>query len=379
MKICYVANSRFPSERAHMTQIVAMCNAFIKNGHEVTLFVTDRPTYITEKPEEFFGVPILFQIIRISVPDIAGRSPKIPAPLRPYLFFIQRIFFAYRAAKKIKHDCACTHVYGRDEWILWMLTHIISLPVMWESHEAKYSFVAKRLIAKIKKVVVISEGIRDFYRSHGVGDEKLLVAHDAVDERFFAPYIEVDTARKNLLITTQKPVVMYIGGFETWKGLLTLLEASKSQDVFETYVIGGKEHEIASYRRTYPHVLFLGSKPYSELPMHQQAADILVLPNTSTSKISSEYTSPLKLFTYMTSGRPIVASRTASIMNVLSDNEAYFFTPDDPNDLRNVIIGAIQNPQDAKGKADSAYQKSKRYTWVNRAREIVDFTREEES
>ena len=93
MNICYVANNRFPSERAHMTQMVHMCNAFVLNGHSVTFLVTDRKTSISEDAETFFGVPILFTVDYVPVPDISGRSSHIPHALHPFFFFIQRLFF----------------------------------------------------------------------------------------------------------------------------------------------------------------------------------------------------------------------------------------------------------------------------------------------
>ena len=42
MKILYLANIRFPSDRAHATQIFNMCNGFASNGADTTLVVADR-------------------------------------------------------------------------------------------------------------------------------------------------------------------------------------------------------------------------------------------------------------------------------------------------------------------------------------------------
>ncbi len=372
MKLCYVANSRFPSERAHMTQIVQMCNAFVEHGHEVTLLVTDRKTDIQESPEIFFGVPLNFSISRISVPDIAGWSPKIPVVLHPYLFFIQRLTFAFWSARHIQKN-TYTHLYGRDEWILWFISFLTKVPIVWESHEARYSFASRKLLRKQFPLVVISEGIRDFYTQRGISRERILVAHDAVDNRFFADHLSTDEAREMLGMKPQKPVAMYIGGLEKYKGAVTFFEATKNQDTFEAYVVGGKENELPLFREEYPHVHFLGPRPYRELPLVQQAADVLVIPNTGTVLLSALYTSPLKLFSYMTAEKPIVASRIPSITSVLSDSDAFFFIADDAVDLQRAIRRAITQPDEAQEKAEQAYKKSLEYTWENRAKKILDF------
>lgn len=351
--------------------MVHMCNAFVANGHEVTYLVTDRKTHITESPEVFFGVPLLFTVDKVSVPDVSGRSPHIPHLFHPALFFIQRLVYAYRASRYIrarKFDV----VYGRDEWILWLLSQWITVRIVWESHEARFSYAARKLIQTIS-LVVISEGIRDFYVARGVDSARILVAYDAVDERFFDPLSTTASARERLGIVSTKPAVMYIGGLEDWKGAHILCEAGKNQDMFEVYIIGGKDREVNAMKAKYPAVHFLGSYPYRELPILQQAADVLVIPNIGTTPLSTLYTSPLKLFTYMSSKKPIVASRIPSITNVLSPDEGNFFTADDAEDLRNVIITTITHKEESYAKCERAYEKSLHSTWNERAQKITEF------
>ena len=62
-------------------------------------------------------------------------------------------------------------------------------------------------------------------------------------------------------------------------------------------------------------------------------ADVLVLPNPA-SAISNRFTSPLKLFDYMASGRPIVASNLPAIREILRDTEnAVLVEPGNPDAL----------------------------------------------
>lgn len=372
MNIGYVANSRFPSERAHMTQIVGMCNAFASLGHDVTLLVTDRVTSITEPSEIFFGVPIHFHVARMHVPDIAGRARRIPSVLRPCAFLMQRIVYSKEVRKYIKtHNIEM--IYGRDEWILWFLSLFTRVRMVWESHEARYSWAARHLLSTHTKTIVISEGIRDFYQAHGVPENLLHVAHDAVDERFFVPHVTTNEARFKLNIQTTKPVVMYIGGLETWKGAQSLIDAAHTQEFFDVYVIGGKESELQYIRQKYPHIYFLGPRPYKNLPEYQQAADILVIPNTAKEKLGAIYTSPLKLFAHMTAQKPIVASRVPSITTVLTEEEAFFFEPDNPVSLRETLMYALMHREEAYKKAARVYEKSTTHTWLKRGEGIMRF------
>ncbi len=374
MKICYFSNSRFPSERAHVVQIVSMCNAFARAGHEVTLLVTNRRTSISEDPEIFYGTKILSKVVRAAVPDVVGRINFLPPFLRPFGVLVQRLCFAYQVLQHL-HAHSYDVVYGRDEWILWVLSCFTRTHLVYESHEAKYTFVARALIKKLQSIIVISEGIFEYYRKKGVEKEKMLVAHDAVDVRFFEPHISVSEARRALGITEHKPIVMYIGGLDAWKGVEVLFRATAGEESFLIYVIGGSESEIAHYRALYPHIRFLGARPYRELPKHQQAGDVLVIPNTGKNELSAEYTSPLKLFAHMTSKKPLVVARTPSIERVVTDREVWFFTPDDPMSLKETIIRVLQGDSEDEKKILGTYEKSTHYTWDLRANAIVDFIR----
>jgi hypothetical protein len=69
MKIVYVANARLPTERAHGLQIMQMCDAFARAGHEVALVVPDRQNPITATPWEYYGLEPCFMIVRVPIFD----------------------------------------------------------------------------------------------------------------------------------------------------------------------------------------------------------------------------------------------------------------------------------------------------------------------
>ena len=222
-------------------------------------------------------------------------------------------------------------------------------------------------------MICISEGIYNEYINRGYSKYKMMVAHDAIDDSFFDVHITKKEAREMLELPQDKKIVMYIGGFDKWKGVETFFEASKQITNIYFVAIGGREDQIDFYKKKYPSVRFVGSRPYSELKENQQAADVLVIPNTATCKLSSLYTSPLKLFAHMSSGVPIVASDIPSLTSILSKEEAYLFEADNPHHLSFILHGVIVYSDEAFIRAKKAKQVVKNFTWKMRAKKILDF------
>ena len=114
-----------------------------------------------------------------------------------------------------------------------------------------------------------------------------------------------------------------------------------------------------------PHV------PKKETIKYIEAADVLVLPNSSKDKMSL-YTSPIKLFEYMASSRPIVASNLPSICEVLEHNvNAVLFEPDNYHDLALKINNVLNS--DFSAISQRAACDVKEYTWEKRAKLIKEF------
>jgi glycosyltransferase involved in cell wall biosynthesis len=370
MRIAYVAHIRFPSERAHAIQIVHMANAFAAEGHKVELFVSTRATAIKETPEEYYGVRFLFTLTRVPIIDIIARIHSFPKFVHALLYNLERLLFV---ASFAWHHRAQNYdlLYCRDEFVLGCLSFLYPRArIVWESHEGKENFFARRLLRRAH-TVVISEGIKARYHSSGFDGTRIVVAHDAIDDSFFEAPIEQAEARRRLGLEEGKPIVMYIGGFDRWKGVHTLFEAAALMPDARVVAIGGTPEMVEALRPKYPRVRFLGSRPYRELSQNQQGADILVIPNTAKNALSAEFTSPLKLFSHMASRVPIVLSDIQSLRAVLGDDAGYFFTPDDPQALAYAVTEVLQDKTRAKQKADAAYEKSKQYTWRKRAAAII--------
>ncbi|MGE5541240.1 MAG: glycosyltransferase family 4 protein [Bacillota bacterium] len=362
MKICYVANIRIPTEKAHGVQIMKMCEAFAELGHEVELVVTTRKTSISEDSFIYYGVKSNFQITRVAVPDTVGWGPLG--------FLFETLVFA-RAVRKMIVRERPDLIFGRDERVLASCVGL-GIPMQWESHTGAWNAAVRRLVAARVPIVVISDGLRKFYQSHGVPTDRMLVAHDGVDLGAFEVSETKEVARTRLGLPRDVWIALYAGRLDGWKGVGTLLEASNMlPDDIRVVIIGGEDHQVRELSAKYPRVTFLGYRPYRELPQNLAAADVLVLPNTGSDAISRSYTSPLKLFAYLASGRPVIASNLPSICEIVDERSAVLVPPDDAGAVADAIRRVMNDPGLAQVLAERGREKVEVHSWMARARSIL--------
>ena len=83
--------------------------------------------------------------------------------------------------------------------------------------------------------------------------------------------------------------------------------------------------------------------------------------------------SPLKLFEYMASKRPIVASDLPSIREILNEESAILVEPGNPKALAEGIKKVLQDEELAKKLAENAHRDVQQYSWEKRAEKILEF------
>ena len=95
---------------------------------------------------------------------------------------------------------------------------------------------------------------------------------------------------------------------------------------------------------------------------------VLVITGTAKDERSNYFTSPLKLFEYMASGRPIVASATRAIQEVLVHKKnSWLVQSDDEKALADGIMYILENSNIAESLAKEAGREVENYTWEKRA------------
>ncbi len=186
----------------------------------------------------------------------------------------------------------------------------------------------------------------------------------------------MDAAPSNRADAT--PLAAYAGHLYPWKGVDVFLRALEQVPSLSGLIIGGHPAENDHDRITRAvrdlgltgRVEMTGLIPPGAVARQLRRASILVLPNTASS-ISERYTSPLKLFEYLWTGTPIVASDLAAMREVLTDGRnALLVPPDDAAALASALTRLIADPALGRRLGEAAHALAPEYTWDMRARRL---------
>jgi glycosyltransferase involved in cell wall biosynthesis len=115
------------------------------------------------------------------------------------------------------------------------------------------------------------------------------------------------------------PVVLYSGNFEPYQGVDLLVDAAAYVDDAQFVFMGGEANEIealrarATARGVLPRCLFAGKRPPEELPLFLALA----------SPRRRGQNTPFKIYTYLASGKPVVATRIDAHSQMLHDGIAW--------------------------------------------------------
>jgi glycosyltransferase involved in cell wall biosynthesis len=209
------------------------------------------------------------------------------------------------------------------------------------------------------------------------GKELVFTLHDAVDDEIF----KMGYACPEDLASIRKKyrVVVYTGHLDRWKRpefLIDMMKHVAENDVALVFV-GGRNEDIfrlkqyAESNGLCEKVFFLGWRPPSQVPKYIAFADVLVHYSPAPRERPQ---SPLKIFEYMLSGKPIAAPRAPGIDEVLNDGvNALLFDPFDPADAARRVVLLLKDKELGKRLASNARNTAlSKYTYRARARTLLE-------
>lgn len=384
MRILYLADIRFPLERANGIQSMETCYALAARGHVVTMGVRPDTQSPARDPFAFYGLP---RIAGVRVETAVVTGPAV-ARRAGYLAFALT-----RATGRGRQDV----IFTRDLGLAALLLRIpapLRAPVVYEAHGIAAETAAalptmvsgappaspakiRRLSSRESRVwhaadgyVTITAGLKTELERRFGSRPRIAVVPDGA--RLATEDAEQKTAAE---FPAHQFTVGYAGHLYPWKGVDLVVEAIAAMDDTRGLIIGGHEKEpdlarvkaLATTLGCSSRVTFTGLLPPGDVAARLRQADVLALPNPA-SAIAREFTSPLKLFEYMASGRPIVASDLPSFREVLTDGRnAVLVEAGRAEALAAGILRIKDDPSFGRQLAAQALIDVRAYTWAGRA------------
>lgn len=370
--IFYLFHGRFPSDKAAGLFAAKSCEAFGDHGMGLTLLVPKRRKTVQNDPYAYYELRRNFDTSYVFTVDVF----HIPM-IRRVAFYVSYVVYAIAAyVYLLVYAHRQDTVYSNE--VLPLLLATLTFPhTVYEVHDYPETkkWIYGILLRRAQFIVVTNEWKRSrLIQEFSLTPSKLFVERNGVDIREFTIDVSKESAREQLKLEPDIPIVLYTGHLYSWKGAHTLAQAAEALPNVRVAFVGGTEKDIALFRGLYgriPAIQFFGHRPHTEIPLWQKAADVLVIPNTAKEDISKFYTSPMKLFEYMASDRPIVASDIPSVREIITEEDAFFVSPDDPVELSEKLRYVLSHPEIAAIRARHARATVEGYSWHARALRIL--------
>jgi glycosyltransferase involved in cell wall biosynthesis len=373
VKITYITQTRFPTEKAHGHQVAQVCAAMANLGHEVTL-VAPTVGKFEGSVHEYYGLPEQFRVERLKNFD-ALVSPFVPGPLA-FLFTMWSYSRKLEAHfKQHRSDL----IYLRAPVLLQSAIDT-GTPIILELHSLPWSkshqFV--RLFNKCKKIVCLTNPMRDELVRWGVDPERVIVEGDGVNLSNFEGLPSQEEAKNSFSLSGN--VIGYVGTFvalnKIEKGVGLIVDAiarlkSEGEKV-QGFIVGGPDDLRKKYKNkaqslglTKDDIIFKGSVPHTDVARAVTACDILVYPAPkSDHPYFRRDTSPLKLFEYLAADRRIVCADIPPIRDVVSEDSVTFCAPGDAASLAEAIKETLH--EDPSAKSARRKEIAQHYGWEKR-------------
>jgi glycosyltransferase involved in cell wall biosynthesis len=354
MKILMIAPEPFFQPRGTPFSEYHRLQALSKLGH-----VVDFLTYPIGENVEIANVRI-FRSVKLPFVEQVKIGPSIVKIFLDIPLFIQ----AFWMAMTRHYDCIHTH----EEAVIVgaLLRKFFGFPHVYDMHSSlpeqmsNFGISRSRLLFKFgefmerwvlkhsSKTIVICPYLGERVSKFNQNQRYLVIENvPVIDSDRVVEQHEIDQLRQEIA-PNHETIILYTGTMEAYQGIDLLLESAKH--VFKQYehvryvLVGGNPQQIQQMKdlaallgiEKITH--FLGQRPVEEMPVFMQSADILVSPRKDGKN------TPLKIYSYLKSGKPIVATNILTHTQVLNA-EVAMLTDNNPEAFAEGTLQLMKDTQ----------------------------------
>ena len=358
-KITYVSNSLIPSLQANSVHVINMASSLAKFG----------------ALDDFFAYK---GFVKKNISSLYGLKKNLKIKFyflsqAPFFNFLEIFFMYFRTNKN-------SIIFGRNIKICIFFSFLGS-KVIFETHQpiSSYTYFERKLFyifrTRISRIVCITHALK-----------KILLKELEIDEKKI--HVLPDAANKKKVIKKNKPQKLkkigYFGSLIKGRGIDIIILLAKELKEYEFHIAGGNEYLIRKLsNKKLKNIIFHGYLDEDKVVLLRNKMDVLLAPyqintNVQGGKVTSQWMSPLKIFEYMASKKPFIASDIEVLKEVLTDNNnCLLVKPNSISEWINAIKKILNDEKMSKKLIENAYKIfEKKYTWDIRAKKIIDICEE---
>lgn len=336
------------------------------------------------------GEQIALTGLRIFRPANPFRIRHVPIGFSPTKLLMDAFLLPIIAERLKENSYCCIHAMEESAFAALILGRRYAVPVIYDMQSSlpeqmkkhrifrgdivqRFLLSCERWLIQNADFIACSAGLEEYVRT--IDPSARLQAWHFPSQQIDISADQANEFRAELEISDKTHVVLYTGTFESYQGLDVLLEAasmvlSHIQNVVFIFV-GAKDNENPHFVLGYEKLLKTGvirifaRKPRYDIARFLAIADVVVSSRVSCKNL------PLKIFDYMMSGKPIVATDSLPHRRVLTEDRAVLVKPS-ANEMGETITGLLQDRERAErlGSAARAYAQ-KNFNWDNFMSDIL--------
>jgi glycosyltransferase involved in cell wall biosynthesis len=230
----------------------------------------------------------------------------------------------------------------------------------------------KNLAKKVHAAICVSEELSQ-YAVKGLGITEFKVIPNGSDPTLFSPEKKKSDLFKDY---DNRFKVIYIGDSQyPWQGFEIITQlATKSKNEHRDILFVVLDNSPIETQLEQNNLVVFRAIDYFDVPTFVASADLCLCLYHDFRWSAYGFTlSPLKLFDYMASGRPVIASRLGQIASVIEDGKDGLLTTNDIHDIYGKILFCLEHNDKAQEIGRSARQKVVRYyNWERAAKSTIE-------
>ncbi len=384
MKILFIAPQPFFSVRGTPINIRNFCRALGELGHKIDLLTYHLGEDVYINGTRLKRIPHISFIKNVSI-GFSGKK-----------LFLDMLLLIESVKLFMRNRYDVVHAVEEAAFIGILLKRIFRVPLIYDmdsdmAHQLEYT--GKIRSKKLLKIIQAIEGLlfREADIVVPVCTELTIRAREKQCRSIICqiediPLVDspLDFTREELLelrielgLSPEDKVVLYTGNFEPYQGIDLLLSAwqyinSRINNIAKLVIVGGEIEQVAHLRSKIKEmnidssVLLTGKVPVENVGKYIALSYILVSPRLEGTN------TPMKIYTYLKSGHPIIATDLPTHTQVLTPDISCLVPPR-PEPFGDAIISLLKDPEMAEELGKRGYKfVSENYSWERFKEKIKD-------